>query len=269
VLKPPRRASKLWRALSSPVRRRILDRLRDGPRTTGELAASFPKLSRFAVMQHLGVLSDARLVLVRREGRFRFNYLNAVPLVQAYERWVSTYAAPMAHGALALKNFLDGGTSMSTTKPRKAPTDFRAVQVELEVKVNAPPQQVWDAMVNSTTHWWRKDFYTNAATKGFHIEPRPGGRMYEDWGGDNGAIWATVLTVDAPRRIQFMGHLTKQYGGPAHSIFEFAIEPSGKGSVLKIADTIFGNLSEDQAAKMDEGWRMLFEEGLKPYVERG
>ena len=156
---------------------------------------------------------------------------------------------------------------MSTTKPRKAPTDFRAVHVELEVTVDAPPARVWDAMVNRTAHWWRKDFFTNPATKGFHIEPRPGGRMYEDWGGENGAIWATVLTVEAPRRIQFMGHLTKQYGGPAHSIFQFEVEPSGKGSVVKISDTIFGNLSEDQAAKMDEGWRMLFEEGLKPYVE--
>ena len=107
MLKSSRRAPKLWRALSSPVRRRILDRLRDGPRTTSELAASFPKLSRFAVMQHLAVLVDARLVLIRREGRFRFNYLNAVPLVQVYERWVSTYAAPMAHGALALKSFLE------------------------------------------------------------------------------------------------------------------------------------------------------------------
>jgi uncharacterized protein YndB with AHSA1/START domain len=156
---------------------------------------------------------------------------------------------------------------MSTAR-RKTPTDFRAVQVEIEVKIDAPPQQVWDAMVNRTTDWWRKDFYTNPNTRGFHIEPRPGGRMYEDWGESNGAIWATVLTVDAPRRIQFMGHLTSQYGGPAHSIFQFAVEASDKGSLVKISDTIFGNLSEDQAAKMDEGWRMLFEGALKPYVER-
>ena len=156
---------------------------------------------------------------------------------------------------------------MSTTS-KKTPTDFRAIQVELEVKIDAPPGQVWDAMVNRTTHWWRRDFYTNPDTKGFHIEPRPGGRMYEDWGGDNGAIWAIVLTVDAPRRIQFMGHLTSQYGGPAHSIIQFAVEAAGKGSLVKISDSIFGNLSEDQAGKMDEGWRMLFEGALKPYVER-
>ncbi len=266
MLNPSKRASAVWRALSSTTRRKILDRLRGGPRTTGELAAAFPKLSRFAVMQHLRVLTGARLVLVRREGRFRFNHLNALPLVQAYERWVGTYAAPRARDALALKRLVESGKG--TNMSRKSPTEFRALKVELEVTIDARPQQVWDAMVNRTTEWWRKDFFTSPDTKAFHIEPRPGGRMYEDWGDGNGAVWATVLTVDAPRRIQFMGHLTAQYGGPAHSIFEFAVEPVGNGSVVKISDSIFGNLAEDQAAKMDDGWRLLFEQGLKPYVER-
>src|SRR4029077_15913136 len=46
----------LWRALASPWRRRLLDLLRDAPATTGALASQLPELSRFAVMQHLGVL---------------------------------------------------------------------------------------------------------------------------------------------------------------------------------------------------------------------
>src|SRR2546423_633410 len=63
----------VWKALANPVRRRMLDLLRARPRTTGELAAAFPSLTRFAAMQHLGVLARARLVLVRREGRQRVN----------------------------------------------------------------------------------------------------------------------------------------------------------------------------------------------------
>jgi len=47
----------VFRAIGSPIRRRILDCLRDQPRTTGQLADAFPKLSRFAVMQHLTVLT--------------------------------------------------------------------------------------------------------------------------------------------------------------------------------------------------------------------
>src|ERR1700740_2468300 len=64
----------VWRALASPWRRRLLDQLRTGPATTGELAAELPELSRFAVMQHLAVLTDAGLVLPERRGRDRVNY---------------------------------------------------------------------------------------------------------------------------------------------------------------------------------------------------
>ena len=37
-------------------------------------------MTRFGVMKHLDVLADADLILVRREGRHRFNHLNTVPL---------------------------------------------------------------------------------------------------------------------------------------------------------------------------------------------
>ncbi len=81
----------VWHALGNPLRRRVLDALRGGPRTTGDLAAAFPEVSRFAVMQHLDVLVAADLVVVRREGRERWNHLNPVPIRRIYERWVSQY----------------------------------------------------------------------------------------------------------------------------------------------------------------------------------
>src|SRR2546423_15364535 len=95
----------VWKALANPVRRRMLDLLRARPRTTGDLAAAFPALTRFAAMQHLGVLARARLVLVRRQGRHRFNHLNPVPLRQVHERWVSRYADPPPPAALALQRY--------------------------------------------------------------------------------------------------------------------------------------------------------------------
>jgi DNA-binding transcriptional ArsR family regulator len=73
-------SEQVWKALSSPHRRAMLDALRDGPLTTTALCERLPELSRFAVMQHLGVLERAGVVLVRREGRERWNELNAVPI---------------------------------------------------------------------------------------------------------------------------------------------------------------------------------------------
>ena len=98
----------VWRALSNRVRRELLDRLVAGPLTTGELAATQPELSRFAVMQHLGVLEQAGLVLVRREGRRRLNYLNAVPVQQVCERWVRGLAGESARAATAFKRHIEG-----------------------------------------------------------------------------------------------------------------------------------------------------------------
>ena len=97
----------VWRALSSPVRRRILDLLRDGPLTTGELDESFPDLSRFAVMQHLTVLVGAELVVIRREGRRRFTYLNADPIQGIYDRWVSRYMQPWTEALVDLRDQLE------------------------------------------------------------------------------------------------------------------------------------------------------------------
>ena len=100
----------VWRALSNPTRRAILDLLRSGPRTTGDLADEFSDLSRFAIMQHLGVLEEAELVIPRRDGRRRYNYLNPVPIQQIHDRWVSRYTRPWAEALVDLRDELESDT---------------------------------------------------------------------------------------------------------------------------------------------------------------
>jgi DNA-binding transcriptional ArsR family regulator len=57
-------------AIGDPTRRAILERLRSGPRAVGDLARDFP-ISRPAISQHLRVLKDARLVVVKPAGARR------------------------------------------------------------------------------------------------------------------------------------------------------------------------------------------------------
>ena len=97
----------VWHALSNRSRRHILDLLRQRPRATGELAAQSAHVSRFAVMQHLRVLERAGLVVSRRMGRRRLNFLNPVPIQQIYERWVSRYAGAWTEALVALKRTLE------------------------------------------------------------------------------------------------------------------------------------------------------------------
>ena len=98
----------VWKALSDPTRRAILDALRDGPRTTTDLVELFPELTRFAVMKHMDVLRGAGLMQTRAEGRKRINSLNVVPIRQIYERWVSPYADLWSSKLLRLKRHVEG-----------------------------------------------------------------------------------------------------------------------------------------------------------------
>ena len=97
----------IWKALSDPTRRTILDLLRKGPKTTTELVEAFPDMTRFAVMKHLDVLREADLVQTRSEGRRRVNSLNAVPIRQIYERWVSPFAELWSSTLLRLKDDIE------------------------------------------------------------------------------------------------------------------------------------------------------------------
>lgn len=90
------RRDSLFRALADPTRRRILDLLREQGMTTGQLCEVLASLDRCTVMQHIGVLERADLVISRREGRHRWNYLNCVPIQRIYERWIHQYARPSA-----------------------------------------------------------------------------------------------------------------------------------------------------------------------------
>jgi len=82
----------VFKALANPMRRRMLDGLKEEPRTTGMLCEAFPEMDRCTVMQHLKVLEDAELIIVRREGRERWNHLNSMPIKQIHDRWISQYA---------------------------------------------------------------------------------------------------------------------------------------------------------------------------------
>ncbi len=102
----------VWKALSDPTRRAILDYLHAGPRKTTEIVEAFPHLSRFGVMKHMDVLRDAGLMITREEGRQRVNSLNAVPIRQIYERWVSRYQEYWTDSLLRLADdFSVGGAA--------------------------------------------------------------------------------------------------------------------------------------------------------------
>lgn len=78
-------------ALADPIRRRVLELVRDGEVPAGELAAQFP-VSRPAVSRHLRVLREAGLVHERRDGRLRLYRADPEPLAEL-RGWLEHYWA--------------------------------------------------------------------------------------------------------------------------------------------------------------------------------
>ena len=84
----------IFKALADPTRRTILDELTDrNGQTLFEICARLLtghglESSRQAISQHLDVLEEAGLVEVRRDGRYKFHYLNTAPLEPIVERWL-------------------------------------------------------------------------------------------------------------------------------------------------------------------------------------
>lgn len=84
----------VFKALADPTRRAILDELTDrNGQTLFELCARLITnhglgSSRQAISQHLDVLEAAGLVETRREGRYKFHYLDTAPLAPIVERWL-------------------------------------------------------------------------------------------------------------------------------------------------------------------------------------
>jgi DNA-binding transcriptional ArsR family regulator len=83
----------VFKALADPTRRAILDELtdRDG-QTLFELCSRLATKhgmgsTRQAISQHIDVLESAGLVSTRREGRYKFHYLDTAPLHVITRRW--------------------------------------------------------------------------------------------------------------------------------------------------------------------------------------
>jgi DNA-binding transcriptional ArsR family regulator len=112
----------VFKALADGRRREILDLLKAGPRTTGELCARFEgTLDRCTVMQHIGVLERAELIIPRREGRYRWNYLNVAPFRAIYDRWIAAYAEEAVDLLSRLKRDLEASAPEPAPSPEPQP----------------------------------------------------------------------------------------------------------------------------------------------------
>ncbi len=97
----------VFRALSDPSRRKLLDRLRARNGQTLAALCEGLKMSRQAVSKHLGILEEANLVSAVKRGREKLHYLNPVPIFDIADRWIGKFEQGRLRALSDLKKSLE------------------------------------------------------------------------------------------------------------------------------------------------------------------
>lgn len=99
----------VFSVLSDPTRREMIMQLAKGEMTVMKLAEPF-KMSLPAVSKHLKVLEKAGLVSVRKEGRYRYYYLNPAS-IDCANQWLQDLRQFWTSQLSRLEHFLDQNTN--------------------------------------------------------------------------------------------------------------------------------------------------------------
>jgi uncharacterized protein YndB with AHSA1/START domain/DNA-binding transcriptional ArsR family regulator len=137
----------VFRALADPSRRLLLDSLNERNGQTLRELGSRLDIARQSVSKHLGVLESANLVTTVRRGREKHHYLNAAPINEIAERWITRYERERVHALADLKRALEDTT---VDKPSFVYTSY----------IQTTPERLWQALTEPafTERYWAVTF---------------------------------------------------------------------------------------------------------------
>jgi uncharacterized protein YndB with AHSA1/START domain/predicted transcriptional regulator len=249
-----------FRALADDSRRRILDIVKERPGlSVGELAAFF-EFSRFAVMKHLRILSEANLLKIEKQGRFRCIYLNAIPIQMIYDRWISKYSKHWARSLTRLKYEVEGNVGDNTSVEQK-------VKQVYTIYVRTTAERLWDALVKAdlTPEWFgglAVEFEPKVGASLVYTRPGPEGNKLT-------MVAGSVLECERNKKLSYSFKLMMEPKAAADRASRVQYEIQAAGELVKLTVT-HDEFDGETATHMGtaQGWPM-FLSSLKTYLETG
>ena len=227
--------------LAEPNRRRLLELLSAGEQPVSRLATQFG-VTRSAISQHLGVLSDAGLVQARQEGRFRYYRLDPEGMAALHDA-LDVFWTHELEQLAAARPPERGDDSMTAEKSVLVPLDPEATFALL-----TEPERLrrWQAVTA-------------------RVELRAGGQYR--WTINPGhTASGTITEVEAGKRIVFTwGWEDYDDLAPGASTVTITLEPAEGGTNVRL---VHSGLTPEQAAGHLEGWNH-YGERLVAAAERG
>jgi uncharacterized protein YndB with AHSA1/START domain/predicted transcriptional regulator len=140
----------VFRALADPSRRLLLDSLNERNGQTLRELGSRLDMARQSVSKHLAVLEAANLITTVRRGREKHHYLNAAPINEIAERWITRYEQDRVYALADLKKALE---DTPVDKPSFVYTTY----------IQTTPERLWQALTEPafTERYWSITFDTD------------------------------------------------------------------------------------------------------------
>lgn len=236
----------IFKALNDPARRALMDslRARDG-QTLTELEQQLA-MSRFGVMKHLAVLEDAHLVTTKKVGRFKYHYLNPLPLQQVMDRWLRPFLTPQVQALSRMKTLLEH-------KPMKP-------DLVLSTYIDCTQDALWDALTQGDLIA-QHHFICDTVTGGFSA---PGDEIRLIMPGSD-SVMITMTLVEIVPKSQIALTFTTHWGpAPITSRCLYVLEPQPTGMKLTVEHHGVGAGEGGEA----DGWTR-FMASLKTWLETG
>jgi DNA-binding transcriptional ArsR family regulator len=142
----------VFKALADPSRRLLLDSLNERNGQTLRELCSRLDMARQSVSKHLAVLEAANLVTTVRRGREKHHYLNAAPINDIAERWITRYEQDRVNALADLKRALED-THVEPEKPSFVYATY----------IRTTPEKLWQALTEPafTERYWSITFETD------------------------------------------------------------------------------------------------------------
>jgi uncharacterized protein YndB with AHSA1/START domain len=122
---------------------------------------------------------------------------------------------------------MDGTVELSVRAP-----SVSTFELQNEVRIDAAPERVFECLLD-ITGWWGSPYLISREAKDIVLEPRPGGRVVEVWGQDEGCQWGTVTGIRSPRLLEITG--TIGIDGPVLVVQRFEIEAADGGARVSLS----------------------------------
>lgn len=140
-------------------------------------------------------------------------------------------------------------------------------QYDITLDIAASAGAVWNALTSAIDKWWLPSFRMLGESSVVEIEPFAGGRLFEKAGGRE-LLWFTVIAIDTERSMDLVGYCTAKFGGPLMTMISIEVTSvTEHSSRLLFSDSLVGRVTDESICCTRDGWKELFENGLRAYAE--